>query len=434
MAALTFEPSHPKLIVRQPNLRGLSDLIIENASRLVCLNVSDNILQDLAVDSTLVYPALEHLNGSCNWISDMSHLRCFVSLVHVDLSHNQIRIVDGLESLQHLKVLDLSHNAVRTFLDVRSMSLNRSLQSLHLHHNPIADLKGYRARLASLLPSLLLLDDVRYPRKPNATSIDAATSTPCSVCRPRSVQRIPRKGAASRDHQALSDAMRSKPRAHASHPTTTSRSRARGSATDSSPVHLLVELHKAIAPPPRHATTSKSSLSLIQRATKDAIRAIPTPEDNVSAASRKLILQDQAPTTCPPALTAPVPALTAPVPALTAPVQALIAPVQAAPVQKCVPSSVRDRPLGPLEQLLDPTRSLNHDDIMALVAVAANDEPYEPTVLEEVLLGFEATLATLPTVCDCNGFERRNVDDPRAEINELLTRDRRTSAHRAAYH
>ncbi|KDO17373.1 hypothetical protein SPRG_17193 [Saprolegnia parasitica CBS 223.65] len=177
MAALTFEAAHPKLIVRRPDLRALSDLRIENAARLVCLNVSDNILQDLAVDSTLVYPALEHLNASRNWLSDMSHLRCFLSLVHVDLSHNQIRTVDGLESLQHLQVLDLSHNVVRTFLDVRSMSLNRSLQSLYLHHNPIADLKGYRARLASLLPSLLMLDDVRYPRKPNAASRAAGSGS-----------------------------------------------------------------------------------------------------------------------------------------------------------------------------------------------------------------------------------------------------------------
>ncbi|KDO24982.1 hypothetical protein SPRG_09712 [Saprolegnia parasitica CBS 223.65] len=85
-------------------------------------------------------------------------------------------------------------------------------------------------------------------------------------------------------------------------------------------------------------------------------------------------------------------------------------------------------------QLLDPTRQLSDDEIMALVAAAAIDEPYEPTALEEVLLGFEATLATLPMVCDCHGYERRNVDALGAEISELLATDRRTSAHRAAYH
>ncbi|KAF0690370.1 Aste57867_18205 [Aphanomyces stellatus] len=209
-ATTRFNTCDGKVHVKHVMVGSLKQIVFVDAEDVVCLNASENALRDMKTDAPL--RSLRHLTLSRNWLSHMSDVRHFARLVQLDLSHNNIRQVDGIECLTHLHILNLSHNDLRTFLAVRALSLSQSIRILHLHHNVVATLNGYRARISSLLPDAIMLDDIRYPRA--ATMKKLATPT-CPACGAAGLPShvVPlAKHPLSKDEQTLSDALRSKPR------------------------------------------------------------------------------------------------------------------------------------------------------------------------------------------------------------------------------
>jgi Leucine-rich repeat (LRR) protein len=62
-----------------------------------------------------------------------------VNLVELNLSGNRLSALDGLDTLQALVSLDVSRNLIASVSEVAKLSRNKSLATLSLEGNPLAN-------------------------------------------------------------------------------------------------------------------------------------------------------------------------------------------------------------------------------------------------------------------------------------------------------
>ncbi len=149
------------------------DVSCNNISSIECIptnvvyvDLSHNILTDVMCFENA--KQLRVLLLKDNMIQKISGLEQCTALEVLDLSGNQISRVINLENLINLKLLDLSYNQIRNKGTLRLLSLNKCLESLFLHGNPITFAldKAQRRHLVgltkvyvkNLVPSLLYYD------------------------------------------------------------------------------------------------------------------------------------------------------------------------------------------------------------------------------------------------------------------------------------
>jgi Leucine-rich repeat (LRR) protein len=91
------------------------------------------------MDFVAGFTALQHLNISCNKISEIKNLNELTGLVTLTLSRNKIRVISGLDTLVSLSALDLRDNQINT---INGLDTLIGLGTLDLSYNQISTIKG----------------------------------------------------------------------------------------------------------------------------------------------------------------------------------------------------------------------------------------------------------------------------------------------------
>eukprot|EP01138_Halocafeteria_seosinensis_P002052 gb/GECG01002101.1/.p1 GENE.gb/GECG01002101.1/~~gb/GECG01002101.1/.p1 ORF type:complete len:819 (+),score=98.42 gb/GECG01002101.1/:1-2457(+) len=128
------------------------------ANKLQMLNMSRNSLRGISLEA---FPSLKTLYLNHNSLSDLSGLHVCSNLSHLFLAHNDLEEVFGLEELVNLKVLDISYNHIESVDGINCLAVNKNLQTLRMHGNPICTRitpAKYRALVLNKLPQVRTLD------------------------------------------------------------------------------------------------------------------------------------------------------------------------------------------------------------------------------------------------------------------------------------
>lgn len=157
MGIVQLDCSHNKI----RSSYGVSHLIT-----LQSLDFSHNLLTQVQGWSFL--SCLTVVNLSHNHLSSIQGLSQCYSMTTIDLKFNQLRSLSGLETLKHLKYLNLSHNMISNKMELRTLSLNSSLEVLYLESNLV---KNYRHLCYSVILSLTMLDGAPTPGSTRRGSI-----------------------------------------------------------------------------------------------------------------------------------------------------------------------------------------------------------------------------------------------------------------------
>ena len=89
-------------------------------------------------------PDVIDLDVSDNGLTRIPNFDNHLNLQRLVLSKNKLQVIGGLEPLSKLIELDISFNEVKSLLSLRTLSLNRNLQVLVVHPNPITYSDRYR--------------------------------------------------------------------------------------------------------------------------------------------------------------------------------------------------------------------------------------------------------------------------------------------------
>jgi protein phosphatase 1 regulatory subunit 7 len=108
---------------------------------------------------------LEELYLSHQGITDMDGLQSLVSLHTLDLSANKITELKNMSTLLKLEEFWMNDNLIETFETIKSelIPLEKTLKTIYLERNPVANEYLYRKTLANMLPSLRQIDASRIP-------------------------------------------------------------------------------------------------------------------------------------------------------------------------------------------------------------------------------------------------------------------------------
>jgi len=126
--------------------------VLRRLIRAEYIEIMDNGLSDL---STVYFGKCKHLFLQRNHFTNLKKLPRFGRIEHISLQQNNISSLQGLEVLK-----------------------NSSLKSLILRENPVSLQPGYRARVFSLLPNLVFLDEV--PRRESDVALPELSKW-CSI-------------------------------------------------------------------------------------------------------------------------------------------------------------------------------------------------------------------------------------------------------------
>jgi Leucine-rich repeat (LRR) protein len=90
------------------------------------------------------------LDLSNNGLTRMPCLDTHLNLQRLCLARNKLTVIGGLEALSRLTDLDVSFNEVKSLLALRTLSLNRNIERLSVHPNPITYSDRYVLPLCGL--------------------------------------------------------------------------------------------------------------------------------------------------------------------------------------------------------------------------------------------------------------------------------------------
>eukprot|EP00750_Incisomonas_marina_P015361 INCI18190.1.p1 GENE.INCI18190.1~~INCI18190.1.p1 ORF type:complete len:371 (+),score=51.59 INCI18190.1:249-1361(+) len=144
-----------QLILNLANSRfEFSALRISNHAhtQLTHLNLSQNNLQAIPLDTLRPLRQLKMLNLSHNFIDSMWGLHFQVKLEYLDISNNWIDHVEGLHRCRSLKVLDLAQNQIAEIEALHELALLPRIKVLDLSSNPISARPEKQKLVCRLLP------------------------------------------------------------------------------------------------------------------------------------------------------------------------------------------------------------------------------------------------------------------------------------------
>ncbi|KAI8324832.1 L domain-like protein [Martensiomyces pterosporus] len=140
---------------------------IENIDRLANLNtlvVSHNKIEEIPRLAAL--QELTKLSAAHNRITTVPDLAVYLKLKEVRLNDNKIEsLPESIRSCSSLKVLDLGSNLLSDWESVAPLASLTALDNLNLKGNPICEEDEYRKQVLKMVPSLRILDGVRFDQK-----------------------------------------------------------------------------------------------------------------------------------------------------------------------------------------------------------------------------------------------------------------------------
>ncbi|CAJ1403994.1 unnamed protein product [Effrenium voratum] len=166
-----------ELSLKNLRLQSLEDIQLQALPQLTVLNLSGNCFTfegQLAPLKCLKELDLSHCNLSClprlprflatlragwNQLRTPCNVASSPQLQELFLDHNRLGSTEQLEMLLDLRLLDLSGNCLTSpQRSLRPLAACAKLQELQLRENPLAKEGKHRAMVASMFPSLVLLD------------------------------------------------------------------------------------------------------------------------------------------------------------------------------------------------------------------------------------------------------------------------------------
>ena len=137
---------------------GIADVDPVNAQEIEKRNKEEGSLQRKEVGIRLCYNQIPELSLHWSSILDKVTHNALQNIRWIDLSCNQLTSVEPLVSMENLLVLYLHGNKIKSPREVRALQSLPKLKKLTLYANPIADIKGYRLLVLSILPNLKMVD------------------------------------------------------------------------------------------------------------------------------------------------------------------------------------------------------------------------------------------------------------------------------------
>ncbi|KAJ1959721.1 hypothetical protein GGI12_004186 [Dipsacomyces acuminosporus] len=149
------------LIVGHNNIKRIEN--IEELANLNTLVVSHNEVKD--VPSLPQLKELTKLSAAHNKIRKIPDLTLYPKLKEVRLNDNKIELLpESIRSCQSIQVVDLGNNLLSDWTSVAPLASLQSLHNLNLKGNPVCKEDDYRNQVIKLIPSLRVLDGVRFDK------------------------------------------------------------------------------------------------------------------------------------------------------------------------------------------------------------------------------------------------------------------------------